>query len=192
VGPDAANIGPWDIGADCRQSIRLRGDKRSRRRRTAIAAHHFLYRNEHSSFCFDLARLVSPAVDQTEKDMVTARRCGERYGVEITNGRNRVVSDTCKNGTGGDTGMRPHELLESALAACVCISIDMAVQRTGANLPPFAVDATVERFDDETSFTVKVQFDGAVSDADREVVRVAARESPVARTLCKPVRVALA
>ncbi|WP_321903757.1 OsmC family protein [Paraburkholderia tropica] len=123
--------------------------------------------------------------------MVKARRCGDRYGVEITNGRNRVVSDTCKHGIGGDTGMRPHELLESALAACICISIDMAVQRTGANLPPFAVEAAVERLDDETNFTVQVQFDGVVSDADQKVVRVATRESPVARTLCKPVRVTL-
>jgi len=68
--------------------------------------------------------------------MVTAKRCGDRYSVEITNGRNRVLSDTCKNGIGGDAGMRPHELLESALAACVCISIDMATQRAGTNLPP--------------------------------------------------------
>ena len=30
----------------------------------------------------------------------------------------------------GDVGMRPHELLESALAASVCISIDMATQRS--------------------------------------------------------------
>jgi putative redox protein len=32
--------------------------------------------------------------------------------------------------------MRPHELLESALAACVCISIDRATQKAGTNLPP--------------------------------------------------------
>lgn len=166
------------------------GNKQSKQRRTA--ANHFLYRNEHSSFCFELGRLVWPAVDQTEIVMVTAQRCGDRYGVEITNGRNRVVSDTCKNGIGGDAGMRPHELLESALAACVCISIDMAAQRTGANLPPFTVDVAVERLDHKTNFAVEVQFDGAVSDADQEVVRVAVRESPVARTLRKPVRVALA
>jgi putative redox protein len=54
------------------------------------------------------------------------------------------------------------------------------------------VEVTVERRDDETSFTVKIQLDAVVSDADQEIIRVAARESPVARTLCKPVRVALA
>lgn len=123
--------------------------------------------------------------------MVTAKRCGDRYGVEITNGRNRVMSDTSKQGIGGGAGMRPHELLESALAACVCISIDLAAQRAGVDVPSFTVEATVERLESETSFNVEIRADDTAAEIPQEIILAAVRESPVAKTLCKPVRVTL-
>ncbi|ADP18019.1 OsmC-like family protein 3 [Achromobacter xylosoxidans A8] len=121
--------------------------------------------------------------------MVTAKRLGEPYGVEVTNGQNVLLSDTRKDGKGGNTGMRPHELLESALAACVCMSIDMAAERAGIALPESTVDVVIERLDHETGFEVSLRFAAALTAAQLDLVRGAAQASPVARTLGKAVRV---
>ncbi|KVV38244.1 peroxiredoxin [Burkholderia ubonensis] len=123
--------------------------------------------------------------------MATATRQGACYGVALTSGRHRIVADTCKNGIGGDAGMRPHELLECALAACICMSIGMAADRAGIALPAATVDVTVARHDAATRFDVSVRFDAMLRDEERELVRAAALASPIARTLGKPVRVVL-
>ncbi|CAB3953352.1 hypothetical protein LMG6001_03272 [Achromobacter insolitus] len=121
--------------------------------------------------------------------MVTAKRSGESYCVEVSNGHSVLLSDTQKNGKGGTAGMRPHELLESALAACVCMSMDMAAERVGVTLPEGSVDVTIERLDQETGFEVSLRFAAALTEAQQELVRNAAQSSPVARTLGKPVKV---
>ncbi|WP_088141870.1 OsmC family protein [Achromobacter xylosoxidans] len=121
--------------------------------------------------------------------MVTAKRLGEPYGVEVTNGHNVLRSDTQKDGKGGVTGMRPHELLESALAACVCMSIGMAADRAGVALPEATVQVAIDRQDDETGFEVSLRFAAALTAAQQDLVRAAAQLSPVARTLGKTVRV---
>ncbi len=121
--------------------------------------------------------------------MVTAKRLGTPYGVEVTNGKNVLRSDTQKDGRGGTTGMRPHELLESALAACVCMSIDMAAQRAGITLPEATVQVAIDRLDHETGFEVSVRFAAGLTAAQGDLVRGAVQASPVARTLGKTVRV---
>ncbi|KVN24968.1 peroxiredoxin [Burkholderia pyrrocinia] len=123
--------------------------------------------------------------------MATARREGERYRVALTAGRHRLVADTCKDGIGGNAGMRPHELLECAMAACICMSLDRAADRACIALPAATIDVTVVRRETDTCFNVHVRFDAALSDDDREMVRAAVLGSPVARTLGKPVHVVL-
>ncbi|KXU83780.1 peroxiredoxin [Paraburkholderia monticola] len=123
--------------------------------------------------------------------MVSATRHGERYCTAVSNGRVQLYADTSKNGVGGAAGMRPHELLESALAACVCMSIDMAAEKAGFTLPAIVVEVVVDRRDSETCFNVTVRDIAALVDEQRELVRAAVLGSPVARTLGKPVRVAL-
>ncbi|WP_322075936.1 OsmC family protein [Burkholderia cepacia] len=121
--------------------------------------------------------------------MVTATRLGKPICVEIGNGCSVVRSDTHKDGQGGDAGMRPHELLESALAACVCMSIDLAARRAGVTLPACTADVTVDRLDHETGFDIALRFAAPLSRAQQTLVRDAVQASPVARTLGKPIRV---
>ncbi|WP_322029462.1 OsmC family protein [Paraburkholderia sp. J76] len=119
--------------------------------------------------------------------MITATRQGEPYCVQLSNGRILVPSDTQKGGNGGTAGMRPHELLESALAACICMSIDMAAERAGATLPTVTVRVAIDRQDRETGFNVSLHFATEPSPAHEALAREAARTSPVAQTLGKPV-----
>ena len=121
--------------------------------------------------------------------MITATRVGGPYCVQLDNGRHLVLSDTHKDGKGGTAGMRPHELLESALAACVCMSVGMAAERAGAALPALTVQVAIDRQDSETAFDVSLRFAAALTPEQEALAAEAARASPVARTLGKPVRI---
>lgn len=121
--------------------------------------------------------------------MVTATRKREPYAVSITNGRHQLLADTRKAGRGGDAGMRPHELLESALAACLCMSIEMAAERHGIALAEHTVEVDIERLDHQTAFHVAIRFQAPLSPEHQDLVRQAAQNSPVAHTLSKPVRI---
>ncbi|ALX15275.1 peroxiredoxin [Burkholderia cepacia JBK9] len=121
--------------------------------------------------------------------MVTAARLGKPYCVEIGNGRSVVRADTHKAGKGGDAGMRPHELLESALAACVCMSIDLAAERAGVTLPACTAEVAIDRLEHETGFDIALRFAAPLSHTQQALVRNAVRASPVARTLGRPVRI---
>ncbi|WP_245983292.1 OsmC family protein [Trinickia fusca] len=100
-----------------------------------------------------------------------------------------MFSDTRKESKGGDAGMRPHELLESALAACVCMSLDMAAERAGVTLPEGTVEVAINRLDSETAFNVSLRFAAGLSAEQEELVQGVVRTSPVARTLGKPIQV---
>ncbi|QGZ58429.1 OsmC family protein [Paraburkholderia acidiphila] len=85
--------------------------------------------------------------------------------------------------------MRPLELLEIALAACIRMSIDMATERAGATPPAVTVRVTIDRQDHETGFDVSLHFATAPSPAHEALAHEAVRTSPVARTLGKPVAI---
>lgn len=121
--------------------------------------------------------------------MIAATRLGEPYRIQLTNGLSLVFADTSKEGKGGSSGMRPHELLESALAACICMSVDMAAERAGATLPDITVRVTIDRQDRETGFDVSLHFATAPSPAHEALAREAVRTSPVTQTLGKPVAI---
>jgi putative redox protein len=121
--------------------------------------------------------------------MIKAARRSEPYCVELSNGRSIVLSDTRKEGKGGHTGMRPHELLESALAACICMSIDMAAERAGVALPAVTVQVAVDRQEHETAFDVSLHFAARPTPEHEALVREAVQASPVAQTLGKPVAI---
>ena len=100
-----------------------------------------------------------------------------------------MFSDTRKEDKGGDEGMRPHELLESALAACVCMSLDIAAERESVALPEASVEVTIDRLDSETAFNVSLRFAEALTMTQEEFVRGVVRTCPVARTLGKPIQI---
>jgi len=83
--------------------------------------------------------------------------------------------------------MRPHELLESALAACICVSIDMAAERAGVTLPAVMMQVAIDRQDLETGFAVSLHFAAELSPEQAALAREAVRASPVARTPGKPI-----
>lgn len=59
---------------------------------------------------------------------IRAQAMPEPWRVRFTNGVHTATADTHKNGVGGGAGLRPHELLEAALASCMTITARMATR----------------------------------------------------------------
>ena len=116
---------------------------------------------------------------------LSASRQGPSYAVTIRSGHHVVLADAAADGLRGGTAMRPHELLAGAVAACVCITIDMAY----AQLPPYRVDVRLDREGDVTEVDIDVFFLSAVPADLRASVLKTARDCPVCRTLSRPVRI---
>ncbi|MDL4773383.1 MULTISPECIES: OsmC family protein [Thermomonosporaceae] len=53
------------------------------------------------------------------------------YQVQFRAGQNAGLADTVKDEVGGSVGLRPHELLEAALASCMTISARMELAELG-------------------------------------------------------------
>ncbi len=102
--------------------------------------------------------------------MVEARSLENRYQTELWAGSQRIVADTRKDGLGGSAGMRPHELLEAALASCLAISARIALQELGVEEPRLAVRVDLERGAEETAFVYALELQDALSAAQRAAV----------------------
>jgi putative redox protein len=118
--------------------------------------------------------------------MVTARTLPSPYQVEYQAGPHTGRADTVKDGRGGGTAPRPHELLEAALAACVTMTARMALDELGH--PGVAVTARVDldRQEEATRFRYRLAFDPPPPAGVRAAVLHRVERSPVRRTLSKP------
>jgi len=120
--------------------------------------------------------------------MVEARSLENRYQTELRAGSRRIVADTHKDGLGGGAGMRPHELLEAALASCLAISARMALQELGMEEPRLGVRVELERGAQETVFVYALEPHRALNDAQRAAIYARLEHSPVRETLSRPLR----
>ena len=112
---------------------------------------------------------------------VTRDRAGKmRHVVAIRN--HRVAVDELPAVGGEDTGPTPHDLYDSALAACKALTMVWYANRKQIPLEDVAV--TVERDDkDERTGTYRLRasltLGGPISDAQREELRSVAAKCPV-------------
>lgn len=117
--------------------------------------------------------------------MVEATTLPVPYQVRFRAGENTGLADTVKEGVGGTAGMRPHELLEAALATCMTMSARMALAELGRTDVAVTVAVFLEREESSTRFRYHVTTDPALDDAAHRVVVERIERSPVRRTLSK-------
>jgi putative redox protein len=117
--------------------------------------------------------------------MVEAEALPVPWQVRLRAGGNEAVADTAKDGSGGCAGMRPHELLEAALAACMTISARMTLAGLGVADAGVAVRVNLERGEEATRFRYELILPAALEPHRAAVAERIAR-SPVRATLSKP------
>jgi putative redox protein len=115
--------------------------------------------------------------------MIEATALPTPYQVRFRSGGNAGLADTMKEGKGGFAGLRPHELLEAALASCMTMTARMALDTLGHPAAEVTVRVQLHRDGTASQFRYDVQLDRTVEDAAREVVLERVAACPVRRTL---------
>ncbi len=117
---------------------------------------------------------------------MTVKSESQNYLTTIV-GRDIVVDATkAKGGTG--LYIRPHELLEAALATCLNISLRMEAQKNNIHLNEVETRVELDRSDPENSvFEYSFAFtpESAIGEGVLKKLKEAVRECPVKKTLAK-------
>lgn len=118
--------------------------------------------------------------------MIEARSEQSRYQTQLTNGTHSITSDTTRDKGGSESGFRPHELLEAALASCLNMTLRMYAERYGIPLSAVTTRVKLDRSKpEETVFEYEVDLQGELTDTERDRLINVAEKCPVRQTLSK-------
>ncbi len=120
--------------------------------------------------------------------MITTRSLEAPFRTLATNGKLRIESDAAREGRGGGGGLRPHELLEAALAACMNISVRHRADDLG--VPPVEVRTAVQldrSRPGEAAYHFRFRVEGELTTAQRRVLEETARSCVLSQTLRRTV-----
>ncbi len=116
--------------------------------------------------------------------MVTCENEEARYRVVISNGTHEIFADTTDTHGGGASAIRPHELLEGALAGCLNMTIRMYADKQGIPLTKVTTAVSADRTQPgKTVFKYSFSVEGAFTDEQREELDRIAENCPVHKTL---------
>lgn len=116
--------------------------------------------------------------------MIRATGLADQYQTAFGNGTDEAVADvpTAKGGAG--RGFGPHELLEAALATCLCMTARMYAAEHDLPLAGVRCEVRADRsLPGAVTLHYSLAFDGPLTDEQAARLREAAGRCPVARTL---------
>jgi putative redox protein len=144
-----------------------------------------------------MRRLISQisAIDLTDAErgarlpgMILTRSLEAPYRTVATDGRFQIGADTHKLGRGGDGGLRPHQLLEAALATCMNISVRLEAQGLGAGPVEVRTAVQLDRSrPGEAAYHFRFRIDGDLTAPQREALEATARSCLLGQTLRRAV-----
>jgi putative redox protein len=120
--------------------------------------------------------------------MMHAHATEGHYQTRCTNGAHDVTADTSPP-KGEGLGLRPHELLEAALAACLNITVRMEADRLGIPLAGVRTSVELVRTAERSTFTWHVGLEGDLRGEQRDALLAAAARCPVSQTLGRTIEV---
>ena len=118
--------------------------------------------------------------------MVEAKSENIRYQTQFTSGAHSATSDTTRAKGGSESGFRPHDLLEAALASCINITLRMYADQHGIPLSGVTTRVKLDRSKpEETVFEYNVELSGNLTERDHARLLEVAEKCPVRQTLLK-------
>ena len=119
--------------------------------------------------------------------MIKAESKSKKYETRFTNGEHVSTSDTTPDKGGANSGFRPHELLEAALANCMNMTLRMIAEKHDIPLSGVSVAVFLNRNNPEGSlFEYSVEFQGCLLESQKEQLLMTLEKCPVRTTLSKP------
>lgn len=121
---------------------------------------------------------------------VVARRIeGYAHEIDLEGGHELVVDEPADHG-GTDTGPRPTQLLASALAGCIAITMEMYAERKGWELGALEVDVEVGYEGAvPNDYEVAIKLPAGLDQEQRRKLLVIATKCPVHKALSGEARV---
>ena len=121
--------------------------------------------------------------------MISTINEAQPYRVQFTDGRHSALADTTQDKGGGESGFRPHELLEAALATCMNMTATMYAAKHAIRLTQVVTKVTLDRSGSgQVVFRYSVELSGDLTVQQREAIMSAMRVCPVRKTLLRGVR----
>lgn len=109
---------------------------------------------------------------------------------KIVAGQHELIAGVLPKLGGKDEGPDPHQLLESALAACTIITVQMYANRRQMKLRSTNVEVKVESESKEASvITRKVSFEGELTEEERAKLLEIANKCPIHKLLSSQITV---
>lgn len=129
--------------------------------------------------------------------MVVAHRKGlspqnpdGKYVTEITAGAHTFISDIRPKIGGTDQAPDPHELLESALAACTIMTVQLYADRKGWPLESTHVKVTIDKEGKDSHIQREVSFKGSeLTQEQRAQLLVIADKCPIHKILMSQMQI---
>jgi putative redox protein len=122
--------------------------------------------------------------------MIGTRSEAIRYQTRFSGSKHEGTSDTTADKGGRQSGFRPHDLLEVALATCVNMAVRMFADNHGIPLRGVATNVSLARtHPEEIVFRYEVGLDGELTEEQKDRWLRAASVCPVRRTLSRRIRV---
>jgi len=122
--------------------------------------------------------------------MITCNNESVQYQTTFSNGTHSALSDTTEDKGGNNTGFRPHELLEAALATCLNMHVRMYANTHRYPLEGIKTTVVLDRsHQDEVKFMYAIGLNGPLSSEQKERLYHIANTCPVHKTLSKVITI---
>lgn len=121
------------------------------------------------------------------KAMITTSSTPGSYRTQFTDGTRTAYSDVPAENGGQGAEMCPMDLLPSALACCVNMTVRMYAEKHGISLGAVHTKVDLVREQEKTVFRYAVDLEGDFTDEQRDKLLYAAKACPVRRALSKPI-----
>ncbi len=125
-----------------------------------------------------------PAGANIVSSIITCRKAAEgKIAQRVQVGDHELISDVAAAQGGEDLGFDPHDLLDSALAACTALTVLMVARRK--NLPLDDVQVRIQHSEADGLYRLdrQVHLVGALTDEQRSYLLSIANKCPIHRAL---------
>jgi putative redox protein len=121
------------------------------------------------------------------EEMITCKSNKNEYGCVTEIGGFTIQSDTTADKGGNENGIRPHDILATAFASCLNLSVRIACNKKNISIENVTTRVGLVREDLKTIFTYQIEFDDQISTDTRNEITKMVENCPVRQTLSKPI-----
>lgn len=119
--------------------------------------------------------------------MIKCKSENARYSCKTNFGGNIIQSDATSDKGGHENGIRPHDILATAFASCLNISVRMACDKKGISFDNLTTKVELIRKDSKTIFAYEIEFSNRISEDTINEIYKMVENCPVRKTLSKPI-----